>query len=103
MLRSIMRPLTEDEMFVAVEGAIAAVCQAKGFNFTPNVNEVVGVTVAYSLMNGAPNPIMQFDCHDKRTKEIIGIVTHWLRYDYTGVAEYGLLERVRFLESIARK
>ena len=102
MLRSVIRDMTSDEVSDAIEGALAAVSHMRVYD--PDMSNVVRITATYGLTSGAvsPHQVEGIDCSDKQVSSIIIAVSHWLRYDYHGVAEFGLWERTRYLIELAQ-
>lgn len=102
MLRSVIRDLSADEVSEAVDDALVAIRYVRGFS--PNMIDVVRVTVTFGLTKGAANPLLavEYGLDKKSVKNVILAVANWLRYDYKGVAESGLWERTRYLIEIAQ-
>ena len=95
------RGITAEELNDALAGAMQIVLATKGAGYLEQPASVIGVLVTYGVTNYSADPVGQLDYGDDHIKEVTGLVSGYLRHDYTGPANFGILDRTRRLNELA--
>lgn len=95
------REITAEELHAALAGALQLVLATKGAGYLEQPAQVIEVLVTYGVTNYSADPVRHLNYGDDHVKEVTGLVSGYLRHDYTGPANFGILDRTRRLNELA--
>lgn len=100
-MRDTLRPLSQSERDEAIKVVYDFVSSRLGEGYLWNLLKVVETTVLYAVTFDAQDPGPALNYWDRKVRVVSEMVAHFLSCEYQGISQFGLLERCRYLYSLA--